>query len=189
MKVILLLLAVLPLSLAIPKSSKPAPACSISTKKGKPVRPSKTVVTSSARPTVIDQLCGSRGLPPCPDGYDCVAREGSTCGPETDCPGICVLPPASPPPCGTTVAPTPSPSKVSCGTLQGIQCPPELICISDPDSGGCGLACDEPGICVEPTFCGGFGGLPCPAGMECVDDWRDDCDPLNGGADCGGVCI
>lgn len=36
--------------------------------------------------------------------------------------------------------------------------------------------------------CGGFVGTACPGVGECVDDPRDDCDPLNGGADCGGVC-
>jgi hypothetical protein len=37
-------------------------------------------------------------------------------------------------------------------------------------------------------FCGGFGGFPCPDGFVCVDDPSDDCDPDEGGADCGGVC-
>ncbi|CAI4212834.1 unnamed protein product [Parascedosporium putredinis] len=58
-----------------------------------------------------------------------------------------------------------------------------------PELGGCGLACDAPGICVVPLFCGGFAGFGCPDGLECWDDPRDDCDPFNGGADCGGICI
>ena len=37
-------------------------------------------------------------------------------------------------------------------------------------------------------FCGGIAGFPCPGSGECVDDPRDDCDPDQGGADCGGVC-
>lgn len=37
--------------------------------------------------------------------------------------------------------------------------------------------------------CGGIAGLPCPDGRVCVDDPRDDCDPDNGGADCGGICV
>ena len=37
--------------------------------------------------------------------------------------------------------------------------------------------------------CGGFAGLRCPAGFQCVDDPRDDCSPCNGGADCGGICV
>jgi hypothetical protein len=36
--------------------------------------------------------------------------------------------------------------------------------------------------------CGGFTGKQCPAGLACIDDPNDDCDPLRGGADCPGVC-
>lgn len=39
-------------------------------------------------------------------------------------------------------------------------------------------------------FCGGFAALPCADKNQiCVDDPRDNCDPKNGGADCGRVCI
>lgn len=41
----------------------------------------------------------------------------------------------------------------------------------------------------EPSFCGGIAGIPCPAGETCVDDPDDGCDPTQGGADCGGVCV
>lgn len=37
-------------------------------------------------------------------------------------------------------------------------------------------------------FCGGIAGFPCPEGQVCTDDPNDGCDPMNGGADCGGVC-
>jgi hypothetical protein len=37
-------------------------------------------------------------------------------------------------------------------------------------------------------MCGGFAGIPCPGAAECVDDPSDDCDPEQGGADCGGLC-
>ncbi len=37
-------------------------------------------------------------------------------------------------------------------------------------------------------FCGGFAGIPCPEGLTCADDPKDDCDPNQGGRDCGGVC-
>jgi len=53
--------------------------------------------------------------------------------------------------------------------------------------------CCGPSTCKPkgPTkkFCGGFAGIQCPAGEECVDDPTDSCDPNNGGADCGGVCV
>jgi hypothetical protein len=42
---------------------------------------------------------------------------------------------------------------------------------------------------VTPVFCGGFGAIPCPTGAVCVDDPRDGCDPMSGGADCGGLCV
>lgn len=38
-------------------------------------------------------------------------------------------------------------------------------------------------------FCGGFAAIPCPEGLVCVDDPRDQCDPATGGADCGGICV
>jgi hypothetical protein len=39
-------------------------------------------------------------------------------------------------------------------------------------------------------MCGGFADVPCDdKTMECHDDPRDDCDPMQGGADCGGLCI
>jgi hypothetical protein len=42
---------------------------------------------------------------------------------------------------------------------------------------------------VKPVFCGGFAGIKCKGGKLCVDDPTDDCDPKNGGADCGGICV
>jgi hypothetical protein len=43
--------------------------------------------------------------------------------------------------------------------------------------------------CDVGEFCGGIAAIPCPSGKTCIDDPRDNCDPLNGGSDCGGVCI
>jgi hypothetical protein len=37
-------------------------------------------------------------------------------------------------------------------------------------------------------FCGGIAAIPCAEGFTCVDDPNDDCDPNQGGADCGGIC-
>lgn len=42
---------------------------------------------------------------------------------------------------------------------------------------------------AEGQFCGGFAGITCPTGYNCVDDPSDTCDPRNGGADCGGICV
>jgi hypothetical protein len=47
----------------------------------------------------------------------------------------------------------------------------------------------------SPFQCGGLTDASCPsAGAErppytCVDDFRDECDPANGGADCSGLCV
>ena len=38
-------------------------------------------------------------------------------------------------------------------------------------------------------FCGGIAAIPCPEGYVCVDDPTDTCDPNQGGADCGGICV
>ncbi len=53
-----------------------------------------------------------------------------------------------------------------------------------------GVSVEHRGECqTPPTFCGGIAGFPCPEGQTCVDDPNDDCDPQNGGADCGGICV
>jgi hypothetical protein len=52
-----------------------------------------------------------------------------------------------------------------------------------------GVSVDHQGECLSGTFCGGIAGIPCPQGEQCVDDPSDDCDPKNGGADCGGICV
>lgn len=61
---------------------------------------------------------------------------------------------------------------------------------------GPGTTCQEidgEGVCtpLEPTgpACGGFAGRLCPGAGQCIDDASDDCDPDNGGADCGGLCV
>ncbi|MBX7115300.1 MAG: hypothetical protein K1X64_13305 [Myxococcaceae bacterium] len=94
----------------------------------------------------------------------------------------------------------------ACGGLAGLQCPTGQICVDDP-SDGCDLASggvDCMGICKVSSdspdsghvadaghgqFCGGLAGLQCPTGLTCVDDPSDFCDPQNGGADCGGICV
>ena len=56
---------------------------------------------------------------------------------------------------------------------------------------GC-YACVDPMTCgldPGPQPCGGFLGLVCEDGLECVDDPSDGCDPDMGGADCPGICV
>jgi hypothetical protein len=76
----------------------------------------------------------------------------------------------------------------------------EAVCVPPPGGITCasvlcivGTVCEEtptgPQCLPSGDFCGGFAGIPCGSGEECVDDPSDDCDPQNGGADCGGVCI
>lgn len=76
------------------------------------------------------------------------------------------------------------PKDIQCGgfTLNPHQCPAGYKC-KFPD-----MIADAPGKCVQ--FCGGIAGFTCnDPNEECVDDPTDSCDPNNGGADCGGICV
>ncbi|KAJ9451570.1 hypothetical protein DIPPA_24865 [Diplonema papillatum] len=45
-------------------------------------------------------------------------------------------------------------------------------------------------VCDDKASCGGFLGKSCDSKSHvCIDDPSDDCDPLNGGADCIGCCV
>ncbi|OBT71458.1 hypothetical protein VF21_10600 [Pseudogymnoascus sp. 05NY08] len=71
-------------------------------------------------------------------------------------------------------------------------CKEDEVCLDDPRTPeSCGQACDKPGICLpaKEIQCGGFVGKSCPQGLFCYDVPNDGCDPKNGGADCGGVCV
>lgn len=75
------------------------------------------------------------------------------------------------------------------------------------DAGGLDRGGADPGAGAErseallplpeqaPFQCAGFGNVACPGGgggeasYLCADDWRDDCDPSAGGADCPGLCL
>ncbi|KAL8349011.1 hypothetical protein RB601_002115 [Gaeumannomyces tritici] len=94
------------------------------------------------------------------------------------------------PPPRPTVTP---PKYEDCGGKRVVpkDCPAGHVCVDDPRrGGGCGMACDAPGICVRPTTpCSGLAGVICPVGKMCVDDPRDDCWTSNGGRDCSGICV
>ena len=89
---------------------------------------------------------------------------------------------------------TPTPTYAPCGgdTKDGpVKCPDSHECIEDPRKEGCGMACDDTGICVPKglEMCGGFAGFACPEGLICVDDPFDDCSVETFGADCAGICV
>ena len=114
---------------------------------------------------------GHRPNPPmCPSGYVCVDNP-KTCSMAADCPGICV--PEVIKQCGGH---TPNP---------GV-CAANEICVDNPSTPS--MTVDAPGICITKVFCGGIASFPCPGNLSCEDDPTDDCDPMNGGADCGGYC-
>ncbi|MEJ7735137.1 MAG: hypothetical protein WKG00_38860 [Polyangiaceae bacterium] len=79
-------------------------------------------------------------------------------------------------------------TKLLLGSMISLSC----ACATGPDPAeGEHVAFDETGVAPgepPPLACGGLLGLGCPEKYECVDDWRDECDPEQGGADCSGLC-
>jgi hypothetical protein len=159
-----------------------------------------TTALASQLPEEDYRPCGFR-IAPCPTSYTCEKLDPS-CDRGENCAGRCIpttkppLPtlPTKPRPTSTKrtsptkpTRPAPRPTKAkyqSCGgmRIQPVDCPKGYICVDDPYVHGCGMACDRPGICVQPEFCGGFAGFACKDGDKiCIDDPRDDCDPMNGG--------
>jgi hypothetical protein len=84
---------------------------------------------------------------------------------------------------------------VSIGALSGIFLASSLTLFAcqkkptDQDAVTPGSEQDSGTGVVQAMQCGGFGGLQCPDGLTCVDDPADSCDPMQGGADCMGVCV
>lgn len=86
-------------------------------------------------------------------------------------------------------------------TLPAVVLASAALLMSACDSTRCSPPCEDGFLCIEDgrgsavcadpeTRCGGFANFACPEGYAgCIDDPRDSCDPANGGADCGGICV
>lgn len=131
--------------------------------------------------------CGGFAGFPCPDGLVCVDDPSDDCDPNNggaDCGGLCrclqtalcirgTMFDSSPDVCACVPDPTMDP-------CAAVRCKAGTHCEANGDTAIC-----EP----DETFCGGIAGFPCPGAGQCEDDPDDDCDPNNGGADCGGRCV
>jgi hypothetical protein len=93
---------------------------------------------TSEQNATVGARCGVL-LPLCADGQDCIGTD-PMCYSEDVCYGVCKKIPIRPPP-----------KYPACGgyTRKPNTCLAPNICINDPFSGGCGMACDMPGICVK----------------------------------------
>lgn len=97
--------------------------------------------------------------------------------------------------CGSAAAPVAEESE----RAEGPDSVGAALVAIDPDADPCALVrcvagthCEPDGDgaqCVADVFCGGIAGFACPGAGQCVDDVTDDCDPADGGADCGGMCV
>jgi hypothetical protein len=121
--------------------------------------------------SLAQQPCGTE-TGRCPTGQACLPFE-PFCPSGENCAGTCEH---KYPACG--------------GRFDPIKlCPLGHMCLDDTRREWCGMACDEPGICVRPVLCGGFTGAECKDGKKCYDDPRDECNPKMGGKDCVGICL
>lgn len=131
-------------------------------------------------------MCGGIAGLPCPGNGKCVDDPNDNCDPEdagADCAGICKCPASEP-----------------CKQGYVFDLTPEVCaCVPDPIQNPCravqceaGYHCqvlDDTADCVpDAPVCGGIAGTRCPGAGTCIDNPDDDCDPVNGGADCSGTC-
>ncbi len=133
-------------------------------------------------PDTKPRPCGGLVGATCPAGFECVDDRRDECDPDSggaDCPGVCM--PATTPQCR---ADDECPHVLAPCSLcaDGSYACPRSQC----REGVCSVVFEA---CTGPGFCGGIAGFSCPPGSTCIDDPKDDCDPNQGGADCGGVCV
>ena len=115
----------------------------------------------------------------CRAGTECVVVDG-----RAECQ------PVAPPECAAVSCPVGN----DCVVVDGVaQCQPSgpnpCAAVLCPVGSTCEVQGDE-GVCTPASgpSCGGFAGIACNGLASCVDDPADDCEPENGGADCGGIC-
>jgi hypothetical protein len=162
-------------------------------------------------------FCGGIAALECPGSGSCVDAPGDGCDPDNggaDCGGVCECNVRALCIQGFQFDPSPevcacvstAPEVDACASARceaGTECvvvdgaatcqPAANACaaVSCPVGSACEVV-DGQGVCAPPAasapFCGGFGGIECAGAGTCVDDPNDDCDPANGGADCGGLC-
>jgi hypothetical protein len=138
--------------------------------------------SSSCIPEEPTRRCGGVVGDTCPPGFRCADEPMDSCDPQNggaDCPGVCE--PDRGAECMTD-AECPQILAPCSLCADGSYACPHSFCTN----GLCGVSIDS---CAERKFCGGIAGFPCPDGLQCIDDPRDDCDPARGGADCGGICV
>jgi hypothetical protein len=133
-------------------------------------------------PDTMLRPCGGFVGASCPAGYECVDDPKDDCNPDSggaDCPGVCQVAALT-----QCKADDDCPHMLAPCSLcaDGSYACPRAQC----RDGMCGVVLDA---CAGPGFCGGIAGFPCAPGFTCVDNPKDDCDPSQGGADCGGICV
>lgn len=125
--------------------------------------------------TYTFQTCGAK-LPNCAAGLTCVKSGNNQIGVcKTEC---SLTTDQLPCPAGQQCRALPQPSTQQFGYCSGkaTSTPPKPATSTAP----------EP---ATPS-CGGFIGKDCEGeDEECIDDPSDDCDPMNGGSDCPGICV
>jgi hypothetical protein len=131
-------------------------------------------------------FCGGLAGTACPGFGRCGDDPSDDCDPNNggaDCRGVCSciqnvlcvrgdVFDSAPDVCACVPDPTQDP-------CAAVRCEAGTHCVADADTANC---------VPDAPFCGGIAGFPCPGSGTCVDNPNDDCDPKNGGADCGGLC-